>query len=71
MEVLILKTNIRYMKQVKTVAPLLDGRDNISRWNIDLEDIDKVLRIESNDIELTEIVQLIQDAGFHCEELAD
>jgi hypothetical protein len=50
---------------------LLDGRDSISRWNIDLEDIDKVLRIESNDIELTEIVQLIHNAGFQCEELAD
>ncbi len=70
MEVLILKTNIRYKKDVKEVAPLLDGQDNISRWNIDLNDIDKVLRIEANDIELTEVVQLIQEAGFHCEELA-
>ena len=70
MEVLVLKTNIRYKKHVKTVAPLLDGQDNISRWNIDLNDIDKVLRIESNDLELIEVVQLIQEAGFHCEELA-
>ena len=70
MEVLILKTNIRYKKQVKTVAPLLDGQDNISRWNIDLNDIDKVLRIESDDMELTEVVQIIKKAGFHCEELA-
>jgi len=71
MEVLILKTNIRYKKQVKTVAPLLDGQDNISRWNIDLNDIDKVLRIESDDMELTEVVQIIKEAGFHCEELTD
>jgi len=70
MEVLILKTNIRYKKQVKTVAPLLDGQDNISRWNIDLNDIDKVLRIESDDMELTEVVQIIKEAGFYCEELA-
>jgi tRNA G26 N,N-dimethylase Trm1 len=70
MEVLILKTNIRYKKQVKEVAPLLNGSDGISRWNIDLEDIDKVLRIESNDMKITEVVQLIQEAGFHCEELA-
>ncbi|MEO5591630.1 MAG: hypothetical protein ABIR15_19905 [Chitinophagaceae bacterium] len=70
MEVLILKTNIRYKKQVKTVASLLDGQGNISRWNIDLNDIDKVLRIEADDMELTEVVQLIQEAGFHCEELA-
>lgn len=70
MEVLILKTNIRYKKQVKTVASLLDGQGNISRWNIDLNDIDKVLRIEADDMKLTEVVQLIQEAGFHCEELA-
>ena len=70
MEVLVLKTNIRYKKHVKAVAPLLDGQDSISRWNIDLMDIDKVLRIESNDMEVTEVVQLIQEAGFHCEELA-
>ena len=71
MEVLILKTNIRYKKQLKTVAPLLDSKDNISRWNIDLNDIDKVLRIESSNLELEEVVQLMQEAGFHCEELAD
>jgi hypothetical protein len=71
MGVLILKTNIRYKKQVKAVAPLLNNRNGISRWNIDLEDIDKVLRIESSNMEITEVVQLIQEAGFHCEELAD
>jgi tRNA G26 N,N-dimethylase Trm1 len=70
MDVLILKTNIRFKKEVKAVAPLLDGQDSISRWNIDLNDIDKVLRIEANDMELTEVVQLIQEAGFQCEELA-
>ena len=71
MEVLVLKTNIRYKKHVKEVAPLLDGQNSISRWNIDLNDVDKVLRIESDNMELTEVVQLIHEAGFHCEELAD
>jgi len=71
MEILILKTNISSKKHVKAVAPLLDGQENISRWNIDLNDIDKVLRIESTEMELTEVVQLIQEAGFYCEELAD
>ena len=71
MEILVLKTNISSKKQVKTVAPLLNGQESISRWNIDLNDIDKVLRIEASDIELDEVVQLIQEAGFYCEELAD
>lgn len=71
MEILILKTNIRSKRQVKSVAPLLDSQENISRWNIDLHDIDKVLRIESTEMELDEVVQLIQEAGFYCEELPD
>lgn len=71
MNVIILKTNIRYKKQVKSVAPLLDQQDSIYRWNIDLNDVDKVLRIESTGMQQTQIVQLINEAGFHCEELAD
>ena len=71
MEVLILKTNIRYKKHLKDVAPLLNGQDSILRWNIDLQDVDKVLRIEADDMALNDVVQLIQEAGFHCEELAD
>lgn len=71
MEILILKTNIRSKRHVKAVAPLLDAREKISRWNIDLNDIDKVLRIESTEIGITEVVQLIEQAGFYCEELAD
>jgi len=71
MEILVLKTNISSKKQVKTVAPVLNGQESISRWNIDLNDIDKVLRIEASDIELDEVVHLIQEAGFYCEELAD
>ncbi len=70
MEVLILKTNIRYKKNVKAVASLLDEQHRIYKWNIDLKDIDKVLRIESDELELNEVVQLINNAGFHCEELA-
>ncbi len=71
MQVLVLKTNIRYKKHLKEVAPLLDGQHNIFRWNVDLQDRDKVLRIEAGALPVNDIIQLIQEAGFHCEELAD
>ncbi|MFT3935611.1 MAG: hypothetical protein QM726_18430 [Chitinophagaceae bacterium] len=71
MDILILKTNIRNKRQVKTVAPLLDEQPGITRWNIDLMDIDRVLRIESTAVAMPAVIQLIQEAGFHCEELAD
>ena len=71
MQVLVLKTNIRYKKHLKEVAPLLDSQQNIFRWNVDLQDRDKVLRIESAALPINDVIQLIQNAGFHCEELAD
>ena len=71
MQVLVLKTNIRYKKHLKEVAPLLDGQHSILRWNVDLQDRDKVLRIEAAALPINDIIQLIQQAGFYCEELAD
>ena len=71
MQVLILKTNINSKRQVKAVAPLLNNQEQIARWNIDLHDVDKVLRIESAELAAEEVVQLISEAGFFCEELND
>ena len=40
-------------------------------WNFDLEDCDKILRIDSP-TEITEtIIKLLQEKGFKCEELTD
>lgn len=41
-------------------------------WSIDLEDIDKVLRIEAEQTLVEkEVIDLIQDCGYVCEELPD
>ncbi|HTL09545.1 MAG TPA: hypothetical protein VL307_14840 [Chitinophagaceae bacterium] len=71
MELLILKTNINNKRQVKTVAPLLNRQARIARWNIDLHDVDKILRIEAAELHADTVVQLITEAGFFCEELHD
>ena len=68
---LIFKTNISSKKQVTKVAKLLNAEDEILRWNIDLQDIDRVLRIEAINVSNREIISIIQKAGFFCEELAD
>lgn len=40
-----------------------------SRVNFDLEDCDKILRIEGVRFISEEIIQLVQLHGFYCEEL--
>jgi len=68
---LIFKTNIGSKKQVAKVAKLLNDEDEILRWNIDLQDIDRVLRIEAINVGKHKIISIIENAGFFCEELAD
>lgn len=67
--ILIFKTNIRFKKDIKIIAPLLDKHPSVFKWNIDRTDIDKVLRIESEKNNTTEIIYKIRQAGYRCEEL--
>jgi hypothetical protein len=71
MEVLIFKTNIRYKKEINSIRRFIGGEPNIIKWNVDLQDIDKVLRIEASDIHPSTIQKLINEAGHYCEELPD
>lgn len=69
MNILIFKTDIKTKKKVRKIKKLLDKNPNISKWNIDLDDIDNVLRIEARIITEDDIIALIKSQGFHCEEL--
>ncbi|ASZ14765.1 hypothetical protein KTO58_26895 [Chitinophaga pendula] len=70
-EVLIFKTNLHCTYAVKNVAPLLDTDQRIIRWSVDCEDTDKVLRIVTNGLQVNDVITLLTNAGYHCEELPD
>jgi hypothetical protein len=71
MEILVFKTNIRYPKHIDEVQPHIAKQPGIIKWNVDLKDADKILRIETNDLDPSRIEGLIKDAGYRCEELTD
>jgi hypothetical protein len=68
---LILKTNISGLHDINVVASLLDGNANVDRWNVDMQDVDHVLRIETTGITDDEIIRTLNQAGYACEELPD
>jgi tRNA G26 N,N-dimethylase Trm1 len=70
-EVLVFKTNILSDGDVEKIGRVLASESNITRWNIDRNDIDKVLRIECDQLQPKVIIKLLRDAGFECEELPD
>jgi hypothetical protein len=70
-EILIFKTNIESEYDLEKIAPFLNAERKIKRWNVDREDTDHVLRIESEQLDLIKVIQSVEHAGFLCEELAD
>ena len=71
MEVLIFKTNIRYKKHISAVEQHIANQPGILRWNVDLKDVDKILRIEVADLHPAKIEGIVKQAGYLCEELKD
>jgi len=69
--VLVFKTNLQFKKDVNRLSPVLCNVSDIIRWNVDREDIDKVLRIETRVLTAREIIHLVNKAGYFCEELPD
>ena len=70
-EVLVFKTNISSDLEVEKVREIFSGKKNITRWNIDRDDIDNVLRIECDNFYSDAVIRMLCDAGFECEELPD
>lgn len=70
-EVLVFKTNILVEDEVSLVKQFLCALSPILDCNVDLDDCDKVLRIESSGITPHQIIDQVTMLGFHCEELQD
>ena len=69
MDILVFKTNVSSKKKVSKVKPLLTSVAAIKRWNFDLDDCDKVLRIETTGLNTNYVELLLNTAGFNCKVL--
>ena len=70
MQVLVFKTNLNSHRHVRKVEPVLDMHPHIMRWNVDLHDCDKILRIETEALQETEVEKMLLQEGYYCEALA-
>ena len=69
MIIYVFKTSVKTKKQVKTIATHLDDVKQIAKWNFDLKDCDKILRVEAKNIDSGTICDLLQSLDYHCVEL--
>lgn len=69
-EVLVFKTSVNRSNDVLKLQPSLDRLMKANEsWNFDLEDCDKILRVEVVQSKRSEIVQSLIKKGFNCIEL--
>ena len=69
-EVLVFRTDIVGKSDSENLKQILkDSR--IKNWNIDQQDIDHVLRIESSEMSPAEVIEIVTKLGYMCEELPE
>ena len=67
--VYIFKTSVVFKKQIKEIATELNKIKEIEKWNFDLEDCDKILRVEGKKLDTKLVEKLLITFNFECIEL--
>ena len=66
---LIFKTNINTLAQLKTADSILSTKEEIKHWNVDIDDCDKVLRIETSALKTVDVIDVLKLNNIYCEEM--
>ena len=67
--ILIFKTNIQTEFDKLRIKNVLDASLKVLKWNIDMDDVDRVLRIVSDSLTPDQIISVMDYVGFECAEL--
>lgn len=68
--ILVFKTSVADDRSINGLTPYLNRLINKNgRWNFDLEDCDNILRVETENPNVTAILSLLLKKGFTCVEL--
>ncbi|PBQ30924.1 hypothetical protein CNR22_03765 [Sphingobacteriaceae bacterium] len=65
----VFKTNVFEISDAKNILRALTRMDSNLIINFDLEDCDKILRIEGVEIDKERIISILINQGFQCEAL--
>lgn len=70
METLKFKTNIKCGGCIATVTPQLNNLSEVQKWEVDIENPDKILTIESKgDLDEQDVVDTLAKVGYKAEKI--
>ena len=67
--IFVFKTSVKTKMQIRRLKPHIDEILPKAKWNFDIEDIDKILRIDSEEGMVLRIIDLLHIHNYNCEEL--
>ena len=67
--IFVFRTSVRTKTQAKKLTPHIDKILPAAKWNFDLEDIDNILRVDSAENMVLQIIDLLNIHSYRCEEL--
>jgi hypothetical protein len=62
----VFKTNVQEFSEAQKLVALLQRHFPDSKINFDLDDCDKVLRVEGNNLRIEKVMALVTEKGFLC-----
>ncbi len=71
MQVEVFKTNVDSKKEAKMILEEIEASFPGAKVNFDLDDKDKILRIQSPSVSIEEIKNCLEGKGYYCELLPD
>ncbi|WP_020534863.1 heavy-metal-associated domain-containing protein [Lewinella cohaerens] len=61
------KTNINCSGCLSKVTPILEAKEGIAVWQVDLQDDDRTLTVKTSDLTEEEVQAAVAEAGFRAE----
>ena len=65
----VFKTNVQRVHESKKLLKQLAGCFSTARINFDIQDCDRILRIEDVHVPVEDVIRIIRSYGYHCSPL--
>ena len=67
--IFVFKTSVKTKTQAKKLKPHINKLISNAKWNFDLDDCDKILRIDSEENIISVVINSLNIQNYNCEEL--
>jgi hypothetical protein len=69
--IFVFKTSVKTKRAANRLSPFLNELFTVGKWNFDLEDCDKILRVDCDSEIALRVIALLQANRFQCDLLPD